>query len=125
MGLIGDSRNGRDRGPGTGRCDLAVVGAGIVGLAVAREFLRRRGGAKVIVADKQDSVACHQTGHNSGMARVRLPGAGGGPRRATAGRFQLRAASLGRPLWPCTDQHARASVLAGGSLQILRRREVS
>ncbi len=65
--MIGDSRNGRDRGPGTGRYDLAVVGAGIVGLAVAREFLRRRGGAKVIVIDKQDSVACHQTGHNSGV----------------------------------------------------------
>ena len=65
--MIGDSRNGRDRGPGTGRYDLAVVGAGIVGLAVAREFLRRRGGAKVIVIDKQDSVAYHQTGHNSGV----------------------------------------------------------
>lgn len=47
--------------------DLAVVGAGIVGLAVAREFLRRRPGASVIVIDKQNSVGYHQTGHNSGV----------------------------------------------------------
>jgi L-2-hydroxyglutarate oxidase len=47
--------------------DLAVVGAGIVGLAVAREFLRRRPGASLIVVDKQDTVGYHQTGHNSGV----------------------------------------------------------
>ena len=53
--------------PGSGRYDLAVVGAGIVGLAVAREVLRRRPGSKIIVIDKQDSVGRHQTGHNSGV----------------------------------------------------------
>jgi (S)-2-hydroxyglutarate dehydrogenase len=47
--------------------DLAVVGAGIVGLAVAREFLRRRPGASLIVIDKQAIVGYHQTGHNSGV----------------------------------------------------------
>jgi len=47
--------------------DLAVVGAGIVGLAVAREFLRRRPGSRLIVIDKHASVAYHQTGHNSGV----------------------------------------------------------
>ena len=47
--------------------DLAVLGAGIVGLAVAREFLRRRPGSKLIVIDKQASVGYHQTGHNSGV----------------------------------------------------------
>jgi (S)-2-hydroxyglutarate dehydrogenase len=50
-----------------GRYDLAVVGAGIVGLAVAREFLRRRPGSRLIVIDKQASVGYHQTGHNSGV----------------------------------------------------------
>jgi L-2-hydroxyglutarate oxidase len=49
------------------RYDLAVVGAGIVGLAVAREFLRRRPGSKLLVIDKQAAVAQHQTGHNSGV----------------------------------------------------------
>jgi L-2-hydroxyglutarate oxidase LhgO len=47
--------------------DLAVVGAGIVGLAVAREVLRRRPGSRLIVIDKEASVAYHQTGHNSGV----------------------------------------------------------
>jgi L-2-hydroxyglutarate oxidase len=48
-------------------CDIAVIGAGIVGLAVARELLARRPGARIIVIDKQSAVAQHQTGHNSGV----------------------------------------------------------
>lgn len=53
--------------PGDARHDLVVVGAGIVGLAVAREALLRRPGASVVVVDKEDRVAAHQTGHNSGV----------------------------------------------------------
>lgn len=50
------------------RChDLAVVGAGIVGLAVAREWLLRRPADSVIVIDREDGPARHQTGHNSGV----------------------------------------------------------
>ncbi len=45
----------------------AVVGAGIVGLATAREILRRRPEATVTVVDKEASVAFHQTSHNSGV----------------------------------------------------------
>lgn len=47
--------------------DIAVVGGGIVGLATARELLRRRPGAKVAVVEKEASVGRHQTGHNSGV----------------------------------------------------------
>lgn len=47
--------------------DVAVVGAGIVGLAVAREILLRRPGSELIVIDKQPAVGEHQTGHNSGV----------------------------------------------------------
>jgi L-2-hydroxyglutarate oxidase len=47
--------------------DMAVVGAGIVGLAVAREFLRRHPGSSLIVIDKQARVGYHQTSHNSGV----------------------------------------------------------
>jgi L-2-hydroxyglutarate oxidase LhgO len=49
------------------RYDVAVVGAGIVGLAVTREVLTRRPDAKVLVIDKARTVAQHQTGHNSGV----------------------------------------------------------
>ncbi|HET7015835.1 MAG TPA: L-2-hydroxyglutarate oxidase [Streptosporangiaceae bacterium] len=49
------------------RHDVAVVGAGIVGLAVARELLARNPGAKILVIDKAATVAEYQTGHNSGV----------------------------------------------------------
>lgn len=47
--------------------DVAVVGAGIVGLTVAREVMLRRPGARCVVIDKQAAVAQQQTGHNSGV----------------------------------------------------------
>jgi (S)-2-hydroxyglutarate dehydrogenase len=47
--------------------DLVVVGAGILGLAVAREALRRYDGLHVLVLEKEDRIAAHQTGHNSGV----------------------------------------------------------
>jgi (S)-2-hydroxyglutarate dehydrogenase len=49
------------------RADLAVIGAGILGLAVAVEFLGRRPGLDVVVLEKEDSPAQHQTGRNSGV----------------------------------------------------------
>jgi (S)-2-hydroxyglutarate dehydrogenase len=47
--------------------DLLVIGAGIVGLATALEVTRRFPPTKIIVVDKEDRVAAHQTGHNSGV----------------------------------------------------------
>ncbi|MBR9921806.1 MAG: L-2-hydroxyglutarate oxidase [Bacteroidetes bacterium] len=47
--------------------DMLVVGAGIVGLASALQILRQRPGLKLAVLDKEEEVASHQTGHNSGV----------------------------------------------------------
>ena len=47
--------------------DRVVVGAGILGLAVARELLARHPDSRVAVVDKADRVAAHQTSHNSGV----------------------------------------------------------
>jgi (S)-2-hydroxyglutarate dehydrogenase len=47
--------------------DVAVVGAGIIGLATAREILARRPGTSLVVLEKEGSVGAHQTGHNSGV----------------------------------------------------------
>lgn len=52
--------------------DLIVIGAGIVGLATAREALRRRPGISVLVLEKADDVASAQTGHNSGVIHAGL-----------------------------------------------------
>ncbi len=49
------------------RCDLAVVGAGILGLAVARELARRHPGRRVCVLEREDGPAAGQSGHNSGV----------------------------------------------------------
>ena len=51
---------------------VAVVGAGIVGLAVARELLASVDGARVTVYEKEAAVARHQTGHNSGVVHAGL-----------------------------------------------------
>ncbi len=47
--------------------DLLIIGAGIVGLATALEYTRRFPGNRVVVVEKEDRVAAHQTGHNSGV----------------------------------------------------------
>jgi 2-hydroxyglutarate dehydrogenase len=49
------------------RFDVVIVGAGIVGLAVAREMLRRSPGLRLAVVEREREVAGHQTGHNSGV----------------------------------------------------------
>lgn len=59
-----------DAGAVTSRC--AVVGGGVVGVAVARELTRRVPGASVTVYEKEDRLAAHQTGHNSGVVHAGL-----------------------------------------------------
>ncbi len=48
-------------------CDIAVVGGGILGLAVARELTRRDPHAVVCVLERESEIGTHQTGHNSGV----------------------------------------------------------
>lgn len=47
--------------------EVAIIGAGIVGLAVGLEVLRRRSGCRLLILEKESAVAFHQTGHNSGV----------------------------------------------------------
>jgi L-2-hydroxyglutarate oxidase len=44
-----------------------VIGAGIVGLAVARQILLDQPDAQVVVLEKEARTGAHQTGHNSGV----------------------------------------------------------
>ncbi len=54
----------------TGQADVVVIGAGIVGLATAWTLLGDRPGARVVVVDKEDHVAAHQSSHNSGVVHA-------------------------------------------------------
>lgn len=47
--------------------DVAVIGAGIVGAATARELTRQAPGCRVLLLEKEAGVARHQTGNNSGV----------------------------------------------------------
>lgn len=85
--------------------DVAVVGAGLVGLASAYRLLEERPELRIVVLDKEDRVAAHQSGHNSGVlhsgvyyspgsARARMCVAG----KATLERF---AEEHGVPILRC------------------------
>jgi len=47
--------------------DYTIIGGGIVGLAAARQIATQFPGAKILVLEKEDSPARHQTGRNSGV----------------------------------------------------------
>ncbi|GGV35631.1 hydroxyglutarate oxidase [Actinomadura cremea] len=49
---------------------IGIVGAGIIGLAVGRGITRRRPGTRVVVMEKENRVAVHQTAHNSGVVHA-------------------------------------------------------
>jgi L-2-hydroxyglutarate oxidase len=51
-------------------CDIAVVGGGILGLAVARELKIRRPADGITVLERERDLAQHQTGHNSGVVHA-------------------------------------------------------
>src|ERR671937_2731515 len=47
--------------------DFVVIGAGILGLAVARELLARHPDASLCVVEREVRLAAHQTSHSSGV----------------------------------------------------------
>ena len=47
--------------------DIIIVGAGAVGLATALQVLEQKPNANVLVIEKEQEVARHQTGNNSGV----------------------------------------------------------
>jgi len=47
--------------------DITIVGAGIVGLATAYQILNKKPELKLLILEKENDVAKHQTGNNSGV----------------------------------------------------------
>ncbi len=49
------------------RYNVIIIGGGVVGLGVALEITRRFPRLRLLVLEKEDGVARHQSGHNSGV----------------------------------------------------------
>lgn len=47
--------------------DYIIVGGGIVGLSVGMNLTEKHPGTKILVIEKEQELAAHQTGHNSGV----------------------------------------------------------
>ncbi|MHB8440058.1 MAG: L-2-hydroxyglutarate oxidase [Acidimicrobiales bacterium] len=54
------------------RAHIAIVGAGIVGLATAYRLLEAKPDLRVTILEKEPEIAAHQTGHNSGVVHAGL-----------------------------------------------------
>lgn len=49
---------------------MVVVGGGIVGVATAREVILRYPKLKIAILEKENKLAFHQSGHNSGVVHA-------------------------------------------------------
>src|SRR5579859_7125839 len=49
------------------RYNVIIIGGGVVGLGVALEITRRFPKLRLLLLEKEDRVARHQSGHNSGV----------------------------------------------------------
>lgn len=47
--------------------DIIIIGAGIIGLSTAYKLLKKNPSLKICIIEKENTVAAHQTGHNSGV----------------------------------------------------------
>ena len=45
------------------KADIIIIGADIVDLATAHKILTTNSGRKILILEKEDTVARHQTGH--------------------------------------------------------------
>ena len=47
--------------------DIIIIGAGLVGLATAYQTKLKNPHSKILILEKENDVAIHQSGHNSGV----------------------------------------------------------
>ena len=102
---------------------IGVVGAGIVGLAVARRLAELEPDAAIEVFEKEREVALHQTGRNSGVVHAGIYYAPGSLKAQLCRRgvelLRAYAASRGIPVRDCGKL-----VVALDAAEIVRLREL-
>jgi len=57
----------KKRQPTLVKCDILILGAGVIGLATGIALLRSKPTLKVIIAEKENETAVHASGRNSGV----------------------------------------------------------
>jgi L-2-hydroxyglutarate oxidase LhgO len=62
-----ENHQSKGSNPSSHHYDVAIVGAGLVGLATARELLIRRPELRVVILEKETVLVSQQSGHNSGV----------------------------------------------------------
>jgi 2-hydroxyglutarate dehydrogenase len=97
--------------------DVVVVGAGIVGLAVARELQRRRPELSITVLEREGDVGRHQTARNSGVIHAGIYYAPG----SLKARLCVEGA---RDLYAFCEEHGVAVERCGKLIVALDRAEL-
>ena len=49
------------------KCDLLILGAGVIGISIGIAYLKANSGKKVVIADKENQAGKHASGRNSGV----------------------------------------------------------
>ena len=114
---------------GANRYDIAVIGGGIIGLATAMRLSREFPRHKIVVLEKEQSVARHQTGHNSGVIHAGIYYAPGSQKAnfCAAGGAMLRrfADERGIPYEDCGKVIVAANEAERPRLEEVYRRGVA
>src|SRR5436309_15388731 len=97
--------------------DVIVVGAGILGLATARELLARQPDRKVVMLEREPEVGFHQTGHNSGVIHGGIYYAPG----SLKARLCVRGA---RDMYEYCEQHGNEAKRCGKLIVATREEEL-
>ena len=48
-------------------CDYLIIGAGVIGLCLGLKLMERSSDARVVIVEKEGSIAEHASGRNSGV----------------------------------------------------------
>ena len=97
--------------------DIAVIGGGIIGLASAMEVLARWPHLRLVVLEKEQQIAQHQSGHNSGVIHSGI--------YYNPGSLKARACVTGKSrLIRFCDEHAIPYELCGKVIVATHRDEL-